>query len=188
MPPGTRRIRAGFTDSSSTSRGSADHAGVHQPVEARAAPPSRARRCRTARGRTRRSSRRRGAARGRWRSRRRCRRRCPASIASRSAASRSGGFILVLVSYGTGAAERLVGEREVVRRHLAGDADAALLALRAPRRATAARSCARCGRGRRSARRARCRARAMIDSAAPGMPRRPERATRGTLRARRRRP
>ena len=33
-PPGTRRIRAGFTDSSSTSRDSDDDAGVHQPIEA----------------------------------------------------------------------------------------------------------------------------------------------------------
>ena len=44
-----------------------DQAGVHQPIEATAAPPSRGRRCRTARGRTRPSSRRSGAARGRWR-------------------------------------------------------------------------------------------------------------------------
>ncbi len=33
-PPGTRRIRAGFTDSSSTSRDSAMTPGVHEPIEA----------------------------------------------------------------------------------------------------------------------------------------------------------
>ena len=52
----------------------------------------------------------------------------PSSIASRSAASRSGGFIFRLVSYLGGAVERLVGEREMMRRDLACDVHAALLA------------------------------------------------------------
>ncbi len=42
-PPGTRRIRAGFTDSSSTSRGSDDDAGVHEAIEAERHRASRAR-------------------------------------------------------------------------------------------------------------------------------------------------
>ena len=96
-PPGTRRIRAGFTDSSSTSRGSEIDAGVHQPIEAQ-----RHRRLEAG------DAERRAieldlllvvvmrrviggddvdAAVGE-----------PASIASRSAASRSGGFILTFVS------------------------------------------------------------------------------------------
>ena len=34
VPPGSPSVRAGLTDSSSTSRGETDHAGVHEPIEA----------------------------------------------------------------------------------------------------------------------------------------------------------
>ena len=50
------------------------------------------------------------------------------------------------------AVERLVGEREMMRRHLAGHAARRAPCRRARRAATAARSCGRCARARRSAR------------------------------------
>ena len=103
VPPGRRRIRAGFVDSSSIARPSVMSAGMHQPVEherhagLEADDPERRLiefDC---------PSRRRDAAHDRWRWRRRSRRTIPSIIASTSADSRSGGFILQLVSYWIGA-------------------------------------------------------------------------------------
>ena len=97
-PPGTPRMRAGLTDSSSTRRrspmrppctrrSSAQRHGGLEPddAERRAVELDV-------------SSRRDGAARGRSRSRRRCRRRSPRASRRGRPSSRSGGFILTLVS------------------------------------------------------------------------------------------
>ena len=72
----TLRRRAGFVDSSSTSRTS-ESARDARADRSRSTRTSRARRCRRARGRTPSFFRRNGAARDRWQSRRRCRRRFP---------------------------------------------------------------------------------------------------------------
>ena len=110
------------------------------------------------------------------------------SIASRSAASRSGGFIFTFVSYGIGRAEHLVGEHEVMRRRPRRSRARRATCPSGRRRASAARSCARCGRAPPVSSASAMSRSAMIDSASPGMPRRPERRRVEALRARRRRP
>ena len=173
VPPGTRGSRAGFTDSSSISRGS----------EIRPVCTSRSNTSDT-RGLEADDAERRAVeldlllvgvmrrvvggddvdA---------CRRRCPRASRRDPPPRAAAGSSCTFVSYCIGAVERLVGQREVVRRHLAGHAHAARLALRAPRAATAARSCARCGRAPPVSSASEMSRSTMIDSAAPGMPRRP---------------
>ena len=70
-------------------------------------------------------------------------------------------------------AEHLVGQHEMMRRHLAGDARRRAPCRSARRRASGARSCARCGRTPPVSSASAMSRSAMIDSASPGMPRSP---------------